>query len=57
MQWFGPWPTFEEKLGSGGSYTAMRLIGTIIGVISFLIMTGLLESALIGIIRAIGFGS
>ena len=43
VDWFGLNGTMERYLGSGGTYTGLRLIGILTIVISFLYMTGLLN--------------
>lgn len=45
--------TAERYLGSGGSYTALRIGGILLITIFFLYMTGLLDRFVIGIGHAI----
>lgn len=53
--WFGTMATAERYLGFGGTYTALRIIGTIFIVIGVLVATNLLNLAVLNILRAIGF--
>jgi len=46
VEWFGLNGTMERYLGSGGTYTGLRLIGIITIIISFLYMTGLVNRML-----------
>ena len=45
--------TAERYLGSGGTYTALRIGGILVITISFLYMTGLLGKVLTGIGHAV----
>lgn len=51
---FGTMASAERYLGSGGTYTAIRLIGVFVALLSFLYMVGLLDNLVIGILRGIG---
>lgn len=55
VRWFGTMATAEEKLGAGGTYTAVRLIGVFVTIVSFLYMTGLLATVIQNIFKALGF--
>lgn len=55
VRWFGTMRTAEEKLGTGGTYTAVRIIGVFITTVSFLYMTGLLATVIRNILNALGF--
>ena len=49
---FGAIPSADKYLGTeGGSRLAYKLIGILISIIGFLIMTNLIEGVLIGITR------
>jgi uncharacterized protein YjeT (DUF2065 family) len=55
VEWFGTMATAEKYLGYGGTYTALRIIGMLAIVIGALVTTGLLNVAVLSIIRAVGF--
>lgn len=46
---FGHLSWAEQHLGSGGSYTAWRLLGLAVIIIGFLVMTGLSGTLLLAI--------
>lgn len=46
---FGSSDWAERYLGTGGSHTFYKLLGITIALISFLVMTGLIEGLLLGI--------
>ncbi len=46
----------EKIFGSGRSETAYKMIGIAIIIVSFLIMTGLIKGALIGLFKMFGLG-
>lgn len=49
FQTFGSVDWAEQHLGTGGSHTFYKLLGIGIVLISFLVMTGLIEGLLLGI--------
>ena len=55
---FGPIPSADKYLGTeGGSRLAYKLIGILISIVGFLIMTNLIESVLTGLAKMIVPGS
>lgn len=53
IEFTGTSATAERYLGSGGSYTALRLFGIFLTIVFFLYMTGLLDRIVLGIVHAI----
>jgi len=51
---FGTIATAEQKLGYGGTYTVLRILGIFIFVVSLLYMTGFLDYAVIKIAEMLG---
>lgn len=52
VDWFGTSATFERYLGSGGTYTGLRIVGMLCIVIGLLLMIGKLDDSLSGIFRS-----
>jgi hypothetical protein len=50
--WFGTSATFERYLGSGGTYTGLRISGILIAIICFLLMVGLLDDVVLGFFKS-----
>jgi hypothetical protein len=54
VEWFGTMATAERFLGTGGTYSALRLFGIFVSAVSFLYMIGCLDNVVIGVLRSIG---
>lgn len=53
VDWFGTSATFERYLGSGGTYTGLRIVGVLCIVIGLLLMIGKLDDSLSGIFKSL----
>lgn len=54
VQWFGTSATIERRLGPGGTYTFLRILGVFLIFTFILFMFGWLQQVIVGILRAIG---
>lgn len=55
VEWFGVVAFFEQKLGTGGTYTGIRLIGLLSVVVGMFQIFGLTRKFLAAIGTALGF--
>ncbi len=54
VEWFGTMATAEKYLGSGGTYSALRIMGILSIIIGILVMTGFLDDALFSVVKLFG---
>lgn len=54
VQWFGTSATIEQRLGPGGTYTFLRILGVFLVFTFILYMFGWLQQVIVSIFKSLG---